>query len=384
MMYSIKGVVVNEQSLDPIKGAKVSISPITFVFTNTDGNFIIEGDTPESGSLSMIVNAPGFQFVEPILYKGDNTLKTDLGVIQLQPLLPSLNQEKLASSQLSADQIKELSKGSKGADYFAQERLSNQIGTIKSTLIPSILTMVSSFGLTQVSNIKPEQFSKYIEQATCPTQAELTSLIDKKNKLVRQLNNTLKLIDTTTKVLGVTGGVIEGLNIAYNILKNLPIPTSTGVPGVPGLPTNIVLAIQDNKDRLDRLIGKLRNINTSTLSILVLLRQVLLQALQLLNLLDQLVQKCYPDAEQERVAIELTALTNTQSQQQSPVVADVNGFTMGVETEVTDKPLKRRRATATNKQGVVMLKGEFSFSSIDQILIDELVFYIQQNNLKAD
>jgi hypothetical protein len=57
---------------------------------------------------------------------------------------------------------------------------------------------------------------------------------------------------------------------------------------------------------------------------------------------------------------------------------------MGVETEVTENTLKRRRAIATNKQNVVMLKGEFSFSSIDQILIDELVFYIQQNNLKAD
>ena len=57
---------------------------------------------------------------------------------------------------------------------------------------------------------------------------------------------------------------------------------------------------------------------------------------------------------------------------------------MGVEIEVTDSSLKRRRAIATNKQGVVMLKGEFSFSSIDQILIDELVFYIQTNNLKAD
>jgi len=384
MIYSIKGVVVNGQSLDPIKGAKVSISPIMFIFTDTNGNFTIEGDTPESGSLSMIVNAPGFQFVEPVLYKGDNTLKTDLGVIQLQPLLPSLNQEKLASSQLSADQIKELSKGSKGADYFAQERLSNQIGTIKSTLIPSILTMVSSFGLTQVSNINPEQFSKYIEQATCPTQAELTSLIDKKNKLVRQLNNTLKLIDTTTKVLGVTGGVIEGLNIAYNILKNLPIPTSTGVPGVPGLPTNVILAIQDNKDKIDKLIGKLRTINTGILSTLVLLRQVLLQALQLLNLLDSLVQKCYPDADQEKVALELTALTNQQSQQLSPVIINVNGFEMGVETEVTNNSLKRRRAIARNKSGVVMLKGEFSFSSIDQILIDELVFYIQQNDLKAD
>jgi hypothetical protein len=384
MIYSIKGVVVNGQSLDPIKGAKVSISPIMFIFTDTNGNFTIEGDTPESGSLSMIVNAPGFQFVEPALYKGDNTLKTDLGVIQLQSLVSSLNQEKLASSQLSTNQIEELSKGNKGADYFAQERLANQISTIKSTLIPSILTMVAGFGLTQISNIKPEQFLKYVEQSSCPTQAELITLINKKNKLVKQLNNTLKLINNTTKALGITGGIIEGLNIAFNILKNLPIPVSTGVPGVPGLPTNVILAIQDNKDKIDKLIGKLRTINIGILSTLVLLRQVLLQALQLLNLLDLLVQKCYPDADQEKVALELTALTNQQSQQLSPVIINVNGFEMGVETEVTNNSLKRRRAIARNKSGVVMLKGEFSFSSIDQILIDELVFYIQQNDLKAD
>jgi hypothetical protein len=384
MIYSIKGVVVNGQSLDPIKGAKVSISPIMFIFTDTNGNFTIEGDTPESGSLSMIINAPGFQFVEPALYKGDNTLKTDLGVIQLQSLVSSLNQEKLASSQLSTNQIEELSKGNKGADYFAQERLADQISTIKSTLIPSILTMVAGFGLTQISNIKPEQFLKYVEQSSCPTQAELITLINKKNKLVKQLNNTLKLINNTTKALGITGGIIEGLNIAFNILKNLPIPVSTGVPGVPGLPTNVILAIQDNKDKIDKLIGKLRTINIGILSTLVLLRQVLLQALQLLNLLDSLVQKCYPDADQEKVALELTALTNQQSQQLSPVIINVNGFEMGVETEVTNNSLKRRRAIARNKSGVVMLKGEFSFSSIDQILIDELVFYIQQNDLKAD
>ena len=44
----------------------------------------------------------------------------------------------------------------------------------------------------------------------------------------------------------------------------------------------------------------------------------------------------------------------------------------------------RRFATATNSQGVVILKGEASFSATDQILIDELAFYIVQNNLKAD
>ena len=57
---------------------------------------------------------------------------------------------------------------------------------------------------------------------------------------------------------------------------------------------------------------------------------------------------------------------------------------MGVETESTSNPLKRRRAIARNKNGVIMLTGEWSFSSIDQILIDDLVFYIQQNNLKAN
>ena len=54
------------------------------------------------------------------------------------------------------------------------------------------------------------------------------------------------------------------------------------------------------------------------------------------------------------------------------------------ETEKTTSTLKRRRAIARNKGGVVMLKGEWSFSSIDQILIDELTFYIQTNDLKAD
>jgi hypothetical protein len=80
----------------------------------------------------------------------------------------------------------------------------------------------------------------------------------------------------------------------------------------------------------------------------------------------------------------LTALTVQQSTQLSPVVTNVNGFEMGVETENSPNTLKRRRAIARNKAGVVMLQGDWSFSSIDQILIDELVFYIQQNNLKAD
>jgi hypothetical protein len=50
----------------------------------------------------------------------------------------------------------------------------------------------------------------------------------------------------------------------------------------------------------------------------------------------------------------------------------------------TNDQLLRRKAIARNKAGVIMLQGEPSFSSNDQILIDELIFYIKQNDLKAD
>ena len=370
MIYSIKGTVVNSQSQDPIKGAKVSVSPINFIFTDTSGNFTLNGDIPESGSLSMTINAVGYQFIAPPLYKGDNTLKSDLGILQLQPLVSSLTQEKIKSTQLSKDQIKEISRSKKDLSYYAEEKLSNQVNTLKNTLIPAVLTMVAGFGLTQVSNYKAEQLPKLLDQASCPTQAELTNLINRKNKLVKQLNNSLKIIDTTTKVLGITGGIIQALEIAlkFQVAITIPVPP----------------AVNEANRILDKKISQLKSVNTGILSILIILRQVLTQALQLLNLLDQLVQKCYPDADQERVSLELTALTVQQSTQLSPVVTNVNGFEMGVETENSPNTLKRRRAIARNKAGVVILQGEWSFSSIDQILIDELVFYIQQNDLKAD
>ena len=370
MIYSIKGTIVNSQNQSPIKGANISTSLFNFVSTDVNGDFTISGDTPESSSLSLTINAPGYQYITQSPYKGDNTLKDNIGVIQLQPIVSSLAQDKIKSSQLSTNQIKEISKSKKDLSYYAEEKLSNQVNTLKNTLIPAVLTMAASFGVTQLGKYTKDQLPKILEQASCPTQPELINLINRKNKLVKQLSNTLKLIDTTTKVLGYTQGAIVLLQATLTIADTTPPPINPTPSGV--------------SKRLDRTIATLSSVNAGVLSILIILRQVLTQAIDLLNLLDTLVQKCYPDADQERVALELTALTNQQSTQLSPVVTNVNGFEMSVITETTDNSLKRRRAIARNKQGVVMLQGDLSFSSIDQILIDELVFYIQQNNLKAD
>ena len=385
----MKGTIVNIYLNSPLKGATVKTGIFTTV-TNTNGVFEIPMDIipPYSSSSSpniISITLPEYQALEVTPYKGDGEIKEDLGVIGLTPIVASLEGDKIDASQIQQSQIEEISASKRDFKYFAQKKLVDLINNVKIVLIPLILTLIARFGITKANKLIEEGKTKaadILDQITCPTPEELNRIISRKNKTVKQLNNAIKTIDITTKALGITGGIITALEIAFTILKNLPIPSAVP-PGI-GLPINVILGIQDGKDRIDKLITSLKTANAGLLVILVLLRQVLTQAVQYLNLLDSLVQHCYPDANQEQLSAELTALTQQQTQQLSPVVINVNGFEMGVETEATTNSLKRRRAIARNKQGVVMLKGEWSFSSIDQILIDELVFYIQQNDLKAE
>jgi hypothetical protein len=321
----------------------------------------------------LLIKAPGYEPLEIIPYKGDGTAKNDLGIIKLNPLNKGLEQDKINASQLTKDQIDKLSKDKKDFNYFAQEKLTKQVNDLKTILIPTVITLVAGFGITKATDLASQSKDKILaelkKKISCPSQSNILNTIDNKNKLVKQLNITLKVIDITTKTLGITGGIIQGLEIALKLQLANPVP----------VPANVTKII----DILDKRLSSLKKINIGILSILVLLRQILTQVLQLLNLLDLLIQSCYPNDDQEQIAIDLTNLTIQQSTE-VPVVTNVNGFEMKVETENTNNSLKRRRAIAQNKQGVIMLKGEWSFSSIDQILIDELVFYIQQNNLKAE
>ena len=384
----MKGTIVNIYLNSPLKGATIKTGMYTTV-TNTNGLFDIPVTEipPYSSSKSpntVSITLPGYQAVETTPYKGDGEIKDDLGVIGLTPIISSLEGDKIDASQIKPAQIEEISASKRDFKFFAQKKLIDLTNNIKTILIPLILTLIAKFGITKVNKLIESGKTKaedVKDQIVCPTPDELVKIVSRKNKTVKQLNNALKIIDNTTKALGITGGVITSLEIAFNILKNLPVPSA--VAGV-GLPINVILAVQDGKDTIGKIITSLKTTNAGLLVVLVLLRQVLTQAVQYLSLLDSLVQHCAPNSAQEPLSKELTALTIQQANQLSPVVTNVNGFEMGVETEVTDKPLKRRRAIARNQNGVVMLKGEWSFSSVDQILIDELVFYIQQNDLKAD
>jgi hypothetical protein len=388
--YSIEGTVVDSTNPNKtIPGAKISTNDQNETTSKINGQFILKGNTTSDKKISISVSLKGYTPQNFTPYFGDGTIKSNLGVIQLQLIQKSLDQDKINSTLLTDSQINGLTKSIKTPSSFFQKKLTTSIINVKSRLIPLILTLIAGFGVTQVNKLITKGIPKISDiqnQITCPTQAELARIISRKNRLVKQLNRLLKVIQSTEKFINsikkfisTSSKTILGLDIA-----SLALPSSIP-PGI-GIPVGVINKSGDVINLLKNQIkgeqGKIDNLASP----LTLLKSVIAQALQYLSLLDNLVQYCYPDANQEQISAELTAITTDESNQESPVVTNVNGFTMGVETEpqISTLSIKRRRATATNKQGVVMLTGEWSFSSIDQILIDELVFYIQTNDLRAD
>ena len=405
--YSIEGIIVDSTNNNKkLSGVKISADQ-NEITSKLNGKFVLKGKTTPDKKINISIGKKGYTPQEIIPYFGDDSIKSNLGVIQLQLIEKSLEQDKIDSSLLKNDQIKTLKKSTKSSVSFIQKNLTTAVIKITSVLIPLILTLIAGFGVTQANKLIAKgktNPSDLKNQITCPTQPELSKIISRKNKLVKELNNLLKVINSTEKFIKSTKTLIDTTSTTITALDIAAAALPASIPPGVGIPVGVINKTGDIINLLKGNIKVAKGKIDNTTPPLTLLKSVLSQALQYLKLLDNLVQHCYQDNNnqdnnnqnnnqdnnqdnnQEQISAELIALTIDESNQQSPIVTNINGFTMGVETEpqISTLSIKRRRATATNKQGVIMLTGEWSFSSIDQILIDELVFYIQTNDLRAD
>jgi hypothetical protein len=386
--YTITGTVIDATSLSPLVGVEVSYKDNS-ALTNTKGYFTLVGEIEENEFIILKISTPNYTPSTSIPYNINIVdglpsktpkLKPDVGIIKLIPTISSIKTDKLDSLQYSEETIKSLS--SLDSSLLQQKSLNKVINDLKLTLIPMVLEMLFEFGITKAMDFIKGKIKDI--NPICPENPEkIKELIRRRNKLVNQLNNLYKVVDTLTISLGLINNTVTTAEILFNTLKFTPIPTPP--PAVPSL----VPLIQDTKSTVDSNIKKFSNISKGLLTILIIIRDLLQQILDLLSLLDENIQKCTSDADliginQELRAINAEQQQSSTTQQSTQQNIQINGFNFGIETEPTTNNLKRKRAIAKNDQGVILLRGEYSFSSSDQILINELVFYIQTNNLKAD
>jgi hypothetical protein len=252
---------------------------------------------------------------------------------------------------------------------------------LKKTLIPFVIALLAKFGPTVLQAIITElPLDQLKDLISCPAQNEVLSIINKRNKLAKQINDVYQTVTITSKTLDITNTATAAIQVGITAVSLIPYP----------LPPGITLAIDVLKDQL-----KNSQVVISVLTItLASFGVVLGLILKLLESLDQLVQQCAQDQNIPFTTInnELNLLVNQSTGiSNSATIATIQdntykGFTLEIKLDETNTTqYKKRYAQALNKQGVPVLKTESSFASDPQVLVDQLKFIIDSNpNLTAE
>ena len=397
--YDITGRVVQEGNNNPLDSVKLTYDGFND-FTDRNGNFVLkvtvkvdnEGNLLDKYKFTFLTfEKEGYSTRSVLPLTGEDKIKTKLNLTKLTTEKKQIEKDIAATSTVDSKTTKAVAKGSVPSLPTPQKAINKAVQTIQDRLLPYIIGIVAAFGITQIKKWLDGQNNLENTPTKCPSQASLRRQISKRNKVVKQLNNLYKIVESATKAIGIALGLVKIFQLLLNIFGRLPLPSTFGTP--PGPSGGVIYSYKVGQlirfdEKYDKFKGKLKlfsKVGTVILTALILLRFYLKSALDLLKIADEKMDQCAENLELEEISAELLAIQNQEIEDGNPVVTNVNGFDMGVQpvpkTEVGS--LIKRQAIAKDSKGVIVLKGEPSFSASDQILIDELAFYITNNNLKA-
>lgn len=401
--YTLEGRVSSSQEKEGIEGVRIvyatevkGILKEWKTKTKKDGSFALKVKmdvlelSPDIFTVTSLhpVNfrKEGYSLELKKPYTSKKTIKKDLGIIKLTSQKLDLEKEKTKIHNINENLFDKMnSQIKKYPKQALRKAISKQVKNLKRTLIPLVLALLVEFAITNIQKALLGDF-----KSKCPDKEKLPSIIKKRNNLAKKINNLYKTVNSTIKALGVFNGLLELFRISKNIYLNTPIPVTIGVPPPTGgvvysFTIGMILKQAENVKRLEKLIAKYQHLTIAILISLIALRAFLTQFLHLLKILDESIQKCVIEGvELEEIDSDLLFLLEEERRAPNPTENIVNGFILSIENETKQiGTLTRRFAVAKNKQGVILLKGEPSFSSNTQILMDELIFYIENNELKA-
>ena len=401
--YKINGRLYDKQTGQPIKGANITGTQLNIPGknpkTNSQGEFEIEvrvAVLPFNNKVLAVGSGPfltytksGYAPSTQNVLNLDKTIKSDLSTFSLLNINEAANQAK-ADIQNTMDE----GKAALNSIYLdgveilivaKRKSIMRVVDIIKTRLVPLAIGMLIAFGITKLTQKS---------QKTCPSPDQLKDVIRRRNSIVKQLNQIFKAVAINSALAAAFLAISKVVRRARSTVDGIPLPLAIGTfPAkdfgglISAQSYSTVAKLQNIKDLLKDLEESNKDLNKQILIALVFLVTALTIILLLLKDIDNLIEDCSEDDEIpfEEIEEELLDLTQEAEEEGTPVITNINGFILSVETlKNTPGELKRRQAIAKDTRGVTLLKGEPSFASSDQILIDELVFYIQQNNLKAN
>lgn len=388
--FIIRGKIIDFKTLSPVVGASLLLPlPGTEFKSKTDKNgefkikaiFPINKDT-EKASLrpSILVLAKNYIPKKLTPYALDQTVREDLSTTQLESirgLTENAKNEIIKLKLVTVTLIQALKPTKSGLKILLKKFLK----IIKERALPYIIAIITPYLIGKLVDLINNKMSASDIEGPCPPPEQVARDRAKRNKIVRQLNQIYKVVNTALEVIGILGGLAAVLKVVASLIRSIPLPTSVP-PGI-GFPTSVILKFQQLISKLEVLAEKIFTKSLGISSVLLVLSALLLQVLQMLKILDSQLERCSDEGDLVEIDFEDALIDEDEIDQD---INQVNGFILGIETDKKGKvgSLIRRFATATNAQGVVVLKGESSFSASSEVLKNELAFYIRSNNLKAN
>jgi hypothetical protein len=225
--------------------------------------------------------------------------------------------------------------------------------------------------LTQINKLK----TKFPKDA-CPTKEQLILIIEKRNALasgINQLQNQIKTLDRASSLITK---ITTPIPPALSILKLTPLPTS-----LPGVTAGNIVVLSDIFNILKETLNKFKSIAGGFDFLENFAIAILNRINDELKKLDTLIEKCAKelDIEYEIINDELNQNITEEG------FGTYKGFTFEIKYDgLNQTPYPKRFAQALDKKKVVRLKSESSFASDPNILVEELKFIIDIQNLKGD
>ena len=227
----------------------------------------------------------------------------------------------------------------------------------------------------------------------CPTPERLQEIINTRNNIVQNLNNAGVKLDALILNLNVASNLATFLSNLSQTISTTKLAASLGVkflPVTPGLVTSLINDLGDINQKIiftsegEPRIPPLQSIINSASLPSSILSNTIQKIVALVALLDSFIQTCDENATLEPLSDTIKNVTAVQIEANNSANNNTyKGFILEIETIPYTSSVNRSRAVGKNSSGIILISTSYSFASDPQVLIDELKFIIDRDNLKA-
>jgi hypothetical protein len=266
--------------------------------------------------------------------------------------------------------------GSIAGGYLQGEAAKNAAKTLAPIIALQLANQFTSI-ISQRSKLEVlvDQVNAYIDQANTPDTVAIASNL--RSNTIALINSTISKLTNLQKTLGLISVSLTIFNVLIPLLNRTAPLTVIGVP--PGVPVITMVAhdeIRNKKQRLEKLVSALS-------AVLAIATVALANEIAKLNELILRLKNINLSGLDEQQLKDLTSSIYNNVDN----FPSYKGFTFKIKEEQNPafvvKGNKRRYAVAVDRDGVEVLKSEYSFTLDPNDLVEQLKLIIDQRNLEG-